>query len=104
MATEIHKHIARLQAEALSETELSQVRSRAKADLVRQLSSRQGLGVALATYHCLYGDWRELFRAVERIDRVTAADIQRAAREYLKAENRTMALLVKDESELGEDR
>ena len=36
-----------------------------------------------------YGDWREVFRRVDRIDKVTKEDIQRIARAVFIESNRT---------------
>ncbi len=41
----------------------------------------------------LYGDWRELFRQIDRIDKVTAADIRRVAAKTFVEENRSVAML-----------
>jgi len=42
----------------------------------------------------LYGDWRELFRSVEKIDKVTKADIRRVANKTFVDSNRTVAMIV----------
>ena len=55
------------------------IKTRAKADLIRGLADNQGLAQQLAIYQTRYGDWRELFRQVDRIDKVTKADIRRVA-------------------------
>ena len=60
---------------------------------MRQLDSNQGLASQLATYQARLGDWRELFRYVDRIDRVTAADIRRVASATFVEPNRTVAIV-----------
>jgi predicted Zn-dependent peptidase len=47
----------------------------------------------LATYQTRYGDWRELFRSVDRIDKVTKADIRRIANETFTDNNRTIGVI-----------
>jgi hypothetical protein len=47
----------------------------------------------LATYQTRYGDWRELFRSVDRIDKVTKADIRRVANETFNDTNRTVGVI-----------
>ena len=69
------------------------MKTRAKAGLLRRLDSNSGLALQLASYQTRYGDWRELFRDVERLDKVTAADIRRVANATFTANNRTTALL-----------
>ena len=73
--------------------ELQSVKTRAKADLIRGLNDNQGLALQLGITQALYGDWRELFRQIERIDKVTAADIRRVANQTLVEENRTVAII-----------
>ncbi len=61
---------------------------------MRSLRSNIGLADELANHQRLFGDWRELFRGVERIDRVTKADIRRVAAETFRPQNRTVAMIV----------
>jgi len=69
------------------------VKTRMRADLVRGLADNEGLASQLAVYQSLYGDWRELFRSVDRVDKVTKADIRRVAAKTFVPENRTISTL-----------
>jgi predicted Zn-dependent peptidase len=40
-----------------------------------------------------YGDWRELFHEVDRIEKVTKQDIRRVANKTFNANNRTVGVL-----------
>ena len=40
------------------------------------------------------GDWRELFKSLERIEQVTAEDIKRIANEYFVDSNRSVAEIL----------
>jgi predicted Zn-dependent peptidase len=93
LADPIHAEIERLKTEDVSDAELQSVKTRAKAQLLRQLDSNNGLAVQLATYQTIFGDWRELFHEVERIDKVTAADIRRVANATFVPTNRTTAMI-----------
>jgi predicted Zn-dependent peptidase len=86
----IRAEIERLKTEDVTDAELQMVKTRAKASLVRGLGDNSGLAFQLGTYQALFGDWRELFRAVERIDKVTKADIRRVASEVFVPTNRTV--------------
>jgi predicted Zn-dependent peptidase len=86
----IRAEIERLKNEDVSDAELQMVKTRAKADLVRGLGNNSGLATQLGDYQSLFGDWRELFRAVERIDKVTKAGIRRVANEVFVPANRTV--------------
>lgn len=81
LSAAIGEEIQRIKADDVPADELQSVKTRVKADLIRRLSGNSGLALQLASYQTLYGDWRELFREVERIDKVTAADIKRVANE-----------------------
>jgi predicted Zn-dependent peptidase len=83
----------RLTMEEVSDEELKMVKARAKADLVRGLTSNNGLAFQLAIYQTQLGDWRELFRSVDNLEKVTKADILRVARDTFKPTNKTVAFI-----------
>jgi predicted Zn-dependent peptidase len=89
----IRAEVERLKAEDVPEAELKMVKTRAKADLIRQLDDNAGLAGQLASYEALFGDWRELFRQVDRIDKVGAADVRRVAKKTFVEQNRTVGYI-----------
>ena len=89
----IHSEIDRLRNEDIRDDELKMVKTRAKASLVRSLDSNEGLAQNLAVFQTLYGDWRELFRSVDRINAVTKADIRRVANQVFVPTNRTVGII-----------
>ena len=93
MGEAIHAEIDRLKKEDISDDELKMIKTRAKANLIRGLADNEGLATQLATYQTRYGDWRELFRSVDRIDQVTKADIRRVASEVFSDTNRTVGII-----------
>ncbi len=93
MAGPIHEQLTKLQNEDVPADELQSVKTRAKAELIRQLDSNSGLALQLATYQTLFGDWRELFREVDQIDKVTPADIRRVAQTVFVPTNRTVGMI-----------
>jgi len=93
MAKPIHEEIERLKAQDISDEELQSVKTRAKADLIRGLADNEGLALQLGEAQSRYGDWRELFHQIERIERVTKADVRRVANKTFRDENRTVALI-----------
>lgn len=93
MADAIHAEINRLKKEDISDEELKMIKTRAKANLIRELDNNEGLAAQLATYQSLYGDWRELFRSVDRIDNVSKADIRRVANQTFVPNNRTVGII-----------
>jgi predicted Zn-dependent peptidase len=93
MADAIHAEIEKLKKEDISDEELKMIKTRAKANLIRGLGSNDGLASSLALYQARYDDWRELFRSVDRIDKVTKADIRRVANQTFVPTNRTVGII-----------
>ncbi len=91
MRASIHKELDRLKSEDVSDEELERFKTRARADLLRGLGNNEGLAHQLAEYQTRYGDWRELFRQVNKIDAVSKADVRRVANKIFIESNRTSA-------------
>jgi predicted Zn-dependent peptidase len=90
----IYEEIERLKKEKVSDEELEKAKTRARANLVRQLGSKFGLAYQLARYEVITGDWRNLFQGLEAIKKVTADDIMRVAKECFTKKNRTVGQIV----------
>lgn len=91
MRDAIHKEIEKLKTTDVTDDELAMYKTRTRADLLRGLADNQGLANSLAEYQTRYGDWRELFLQLNRVDKVTKADIRRVANKVFVASNRTSA-------------
>jgi len=89
----IHAEIERLKTSDVSDDELQMIKTRAKAELIRGLGDNQGLAFQLAIAQTRYGDWREVFREVDRINKVTKADIRRVANKIFTEKNRTVGII-----------
>ena len=87
----IREELERLKIEDVTDAELAKFRTRAKAGLIKSLGSNLGLAMSLTDYHMIFGDWRELFRYIERFDTVTKSDIRRVAQQTFQASNRVVA-------------
>jgi predicted Zn-dependent peptidase len=102
VAKAIDEELERLRTEPVSDEELDGVKARARAQLLRRLSSNQGMAWLLTDFQVLNGDWRELFRYVEHIESVTAEDIMRVADETLVRRNRIVGEVeTEEDSEKG---
>jgi predicted Zn-dependent peptidase len=91
MRDAIHKEIDKLKSADVSDDELAMFKTRTRADLLRGLADNQGLANALSEYQTRYGDWRELFLQLDKVDKVTKADIRRVANQIFVDSNRTSA-------------
>jgi predicted Zn-dependent peptidase len=90
IAAAIHAEIERIKKEDISDDELKMIKTRSKANLIHGLNSNGGLASQLGFFQARYDDWRELFRTVDRIDKVSKADIRRVANEIFLLTNRTV--------------
>jgi predicted Zn-dependent peptidase len=91
MRDAIHREIDKLKTTDVSDEELQMFKTRARAGLLRGLADNEGLAQQLADYQTRYGDWRELFRELDRIDKVTKADVRRVSNKVFVDSNRTSA-------------
>jgi predicted Zn-dependent peptidase len=82
--------VAKIQTGEVTDEELQRFKTRAKADLLRSLNSNSGLAEQFSLYYTLFRDWKELFRYVDRVDKVTKADVRRVANDLFKEANRTV--------------
>jgi predicted Zn-dependent peptidase len=89
----LRAEIERLKNEDITDEELQMVKTRAKASLIRSLGSNSGLAAQLAIYQARFNDWRELFRQVDKIDKVTKADVRRVANQTFVENNRTVGVI-----------
>ena len=94
VATALRTEIERLQSEPVSDVELAQVKTKARATLLRSLDSNQGMAFALVNYEVKTGSWRNLFKELDAIAAITPADIQRVAKATFCPENRTVGRLL----------
>jgi predicted Zn-dependent peptidase len=104
MGSAIHGVIENLKTEGVSADELKMVKTRSKAALLRSLANNQGLAINLAENQLKYGDWRELFRRIDKIDAVTNEDVKRVANEVFVDTNRTVGILETKDATKGAQR
>jgi zinc protease len=58
-----------------------------------------GRANTIGTYEVFFGDYHKLFEAAKNYSAVTRDDVQRVAKNYLGANNRTVATLIPDSGE-----
>jgi predicted Zn-dependent peptidase len=91
----IHEEVARMVAEGPTAAELQKVKTEYLAGQIRELREPSELAVQLAMADQIQGSWRHLFDHLDQIEAVTAADVQRVARERLVETRRTVGILSK---------
>ena len=83
--------------EAPSKEEVERAKMRLLRNLENQMSDSQTFGRGLSE-PIAQGDWRLAFLQHDRLNRVTAEDLVRVAKQYLKASNRTVGFFIPDPS------
>lgn len=101
----IYAELRRLAEEPVPERELQKVRNQMEASFIRRLGSNEGMASQLAYFELIAGSWRYILQFRETVQKITAEDVQRVAKKYFTASNRTVATLVKKpSSQEGNDR
>ena len=90
----LFEELDRMRDQPLADQELQKAKNQLLADHYRQLKTIAGRANLLGVYEVYYGDYRKLYQVEQEVGAVTAADVQRMARQYLTAKNRTVATLI----------
>jgi zinc protease len=98
----IYEELERLTREPAPAEELQKVRNQMLVGVYRQMKTIAGKANLLGDYHIYFGDYKKLFTFDSELEKVTAADIQRVAKTYFRARNRTVATLVPVKPESNE--
>jgi zinc protease len=89
----LYQEVEKLKSKPVTEKELQRAQNLVEAALVYGQDSLFFRARQLGEYAAL-GDWSLIDKVIPGIRAVTAADIQRVARTYLRIENRTVGLLI----------
>jgi predicted Zn-dependent peptidase len=94
LAVGIEAELTRLQQEPVDTATLDRVKTQARAGLLGQLDSNDGMASLLSEYDAKTGNWRNVFKELQQIEAVSAADVQRVAQATFRADNRTVGRLI----------
>jgi predicted Zn-dependent peptidase len=89
----ILREIEKIKTQPVTDMELAKAKNQLRMDYIKNLDSNGELAATLSYYEVLLGDYRYISNYLNIIDKISAEDIQRAARIYLKKDNRTTAVL-----------
>jgi zinc protease len=96
----LFEEMDRLGTQEVPAPELLKAKNQLLANFYRQLKTIEGRANLLGSYEIFHGGYERLFTADRAIEAVTAADVQRVARQYFTAKNRTVATLVPEKAEV----
>jgi zinc protease len=90
----IYDEIARVQNAPVSDQEVQKAKNIRLADFYREVRTISGRANTIGTYEVFFGDYNKLFDAAKNYNAVTKEDVQRVAKKYFGANNRTVATLL----------
>jgi len=94
--------IAKLRAEPVSEAELAKAKTQIEVGLIGGLRTNHALASRIAQDISVYGRIRPLAEILERIQAVTAEDVQRVAAKYLVDNQRSVVHVIAPPAERAE--
>jgi zinc protease len=83
----------------VSDTELEKAKNIRLAEFYREMRTINGRANTIGTYEVFFGDYRKLFDAAKNYSAVTKEDVQRVAKAYFGANNRTVSTLIPENAE-----
>lgn len=88
--------LEKMPTQTLSDEEVERARRQLLSQRERLMTNSNRIGVVLSEW-AAKGDWRLFFLHRDRLEKVTAKDVQRVASTYLKRSNRTVGMFVPQE-------
>ena len=79
--------------------ELARAKNSLTANFYKLFKTNNGTADQLATFHTLYGDYGVMYKYVDQINAVTAAQVQQVAAKYFTEKNSTTVVLTPQEGE-----
>jgi predicted Zn-dependent peptidase len=89
-----------LKNEPVAERDLQRILNTIEYEEARRMGTNGGLARNLTEYEAVAGNWRYMTEYRSKVTSVTAADIQRVAREYFTRENRSVGFITKKGGDL----
>ena len=83
--------LAKFTSKPVDAETLQRVKTKVRAEVIRQMASNASLAKLITMYYGAYGDWRKLFTSIDDVNHVTAADVERVARLTFVPVSRTVA-------------
>jgi zinc protease len=92
----IYEELDRAKSAPISDRELEKARNIRLMEFYQQMRTINGRANTIGTYEVFFGDYSKLFDAAKNYGAVTKEDVQRVAKTYFGANNRTVATLLPD--------
>ncbi|WP_338875992.1 pitrilysin family protein [Spirosoma sp. SC4-14] len=90
----VEYQIEKIVNEGITDTELQKLKNQKLMEFYHTMESINGKANSLGTYELFFGDYKKLYEAPSLYEKVTKEDVQRVAKTYLNARNRTVGYLL----------
>jgi zinc protease len=97
----IYEELEKAKSAGVSDTELQKGKNIRLVEFYKQMQTISQRANTIGTYEVFFGDYRQLFDVAKNYSAVTKEDVQRVAKLYFGANNRTVATLLPDGGEKG---
>ena len=95
----MYEELERAKDAAISDTELEKAKNIRLVEFYRLMRTISGRANTIGTYEVFFGDYHRLFDAAKNYSAVTKEDVQRVAKAYFGANNRTVGTLLPQSAE-----
>jgi zinc protease len=95
----IYEELDAVKTTAITDQELEKAKNIRLMEFYHQMRTINGRANTIGTYDVFFGDYKKLFDAAKNYASVSKEDVQRVAKAYFGANNRTVATLLPDKDE-----
>ena len=95
----IYEELDKAKSSLISDRELEKAKNIRLVEFYKQMQTINGRANTIGTYEVFFGDYHRLFDAAKNYGAVTKEDVQRVAKTYFGANNRTVATLLPEAEE-----
>ena len=99
MRDRIYEEFDKAKSALISDQELEKAKNIRLVEFYHQMRTINGRANTIGTYEVFFGDYNRLFDAAKNYSAVTKEDVQRVAKQYFGANNRTVATLLPENQE-----
>jgi zinc protease len=95
----IYEELEKVKTGGVTDKELQKVKNQKLIEFYNQVQTIDGKSNNIGTYEVFFGDYKKMFEAPDRYNKVTADDIKRVANTYFKKTTRTVGILKSNTAE-----
>jgi len=95
----IYVELEKIKKDGITDKELQKVKNQKLIEFYNQVETINGKSNNIGTYEVFFGDYKKMFEAPDRYNKVTAEDIKRVANKYFNKTTRTVGILKSNTAE-----